>query len=141
MASNGIPSGIPSNQQSVLQSGSLEAPSTFADQYSKFKKQLYTQPPKQSQNNMSSNQSFYMEGGQQSSRRSKNNYSKVTLRSAKSSKNINKAKLIKLTQHYDNYTDNMIDTYEPRATTEMTIDAKTMFEQNKESIFNRPRSQ
>jgi hypothetical protein len=35
----------------------------------------------------------------------------------------------------------MIDTDEPRATTEMTIDAKTMLEQNKESIFNRPRSQ
>lgn len=69
-----------------------------------------------------------MEGGQQSSRMSKKNYSKLTIRSAKSSKSINKAKLIKLSQNYDHYTDNMIDTIEQRATTEMTLDAKTLIE-------------
>lgn len=146
MASNGIPSGLPSTHQNSLmqeqRASNQENVSTFADQYSKFKKQLYTQPanPKQNQN-VSSNQSFYMEGGQQSSNRSKNNYSKVTIRSAKSSKQINKAKLIKLSQQYDNYTENLADTVEQRATTEMTLDAKTMLDQNKESIFTRPKSQ
>lgn len=75
-----------------------------------------------------SSSSYYMEGGQQSSRMSKNQYSKLTIRSAKSSKSINKAKLVKLSQQYDNYTENMMDTVEHRAATEMTIDAKTMLE-------------